>query len=56
MKKKVCNYAFIDSQNVNLAFRDLGLVIDFARLRVYLRDKCRVEKAYLFIGYLAGNE
>ena len=44
------NYAFVDSQNVNLAIRELGWKLDFKRFRVYLREKYGVEKAYLFIG------
>jgi len=50
------NYAFIDSQNVNLAIRRQGWVLDFRKFRIYLRDKYHVEKAFLFIGYLPGNE
>lgn len=53
--KRSTNYAFIDSQNLNLAIRELGWRLDFCRFRVYLRDKYNVEKAYLFIGYLAQN-
>lgn len=49
------NYAFIDSQNLNLSIRELGWRIDFRRFRVYLRDKYDVDKAYLFIGYLPQN-
>jgi len=49
------NYAFIDSQNVNLAIRDLGWWLDWRRFRVYLREKYGVEKAFLFIGYVEGN-
>lgn len=55
MKKKLRNYAFIDSQNLNLAVRDLGWKLDFKRFRVYLRDKYGVQKAFLFIGYVSGN-
>jgi uncharacterized LabA/DUF88 family protein len=50
------NYAFIDSQNVNLSIREIGWQLDFRKFRVYLRDKFRVTKAYLFIGYVPGNE
>ena len=50
------NYAFIDSQNVNLAIRDQGWSLDFGRFRVYLADKYGVSKAFLFIGYLATNQ
>jgi uncharacterized LabA/DUF88 family protein len=55
VKKNDNNYAFIDSQNLNLAVRDLGWKLDFYRLRVYLRDKYSVGKAYLFIGYMPQN-
>ncbi len=30
--------------------------MDFARFRVFLRDKYKVEKAFLFIGYIEGNQ
>lgn len=50
------NYAFIDSQNVNLAIRELGWKLDFARFRVYLKDKFEVEKAYIFIGFMPSNK
>ncbi len=50
------NFAFIDSQNLNLAIRAQGWKLDFKRFRIYLRDKYGVEKAYLFIGYISGNE
>jgi uncharacterized LabA/DUF88 family protein len=49
-------YAFIDSQNLNLAIKSLGWELDFRKFRVYLKDKYRVEKAYLFIGNVPGNE
>jgi uncharacterized LabA/DUF88 family protein len=54
--KQTTTYAFIDSQNLNLAIRDLGWKLDFARFRVYLKDKFEVEKAYIFIGYLPNNQ
>jgi len=55
MKKKETNYAFIDSQNLNLSIRSLGWKLDFARFRVYLKEKYGVEKAFLFIGYMEEN-
>jgi len=55
MKKKENNYAFIDSQNVNLAIRELGWRLDFRRFRVHLKETYGVEKAFLFIGYVEGN-
>lgn len=51
MKKHQNNYAFIDSQNVNLAIRAQGWKLDWRRFRVYLRDKYGVGKAFLFIGF-----
>jgi uncharacterized LabA/DUF88 family protein len=50
------NYAFIDSQNLNLAVKDQGWTLDFKRFRVYLRDKYHVAKAFLFIGYVSTNQ
>jgi len=56
MQKSLTNYAFIDSQNLNLAIQGCGWNLDFARFRVYLKDKYKILKAFLFIGYVAGNE
>lgn len=56
MKKKENNYAFIDSQNLNLGILSAGWKLDFARFRVYLAEKYGVTKAFLCIGYVAGNE
>lgn len=50
------NYAFIDSQNLNLAIREQGWALDFKRFRRYLEDKYRVTKAFNFIGYLPTSE
>lgn len=55
MGKRPNNYAFIDSQNLNLSIRELGWKLDFTRFRVYLRDKYAVNKAYLFIGFMPQN-
>jgi len=50
------NYAFIDSQNLNLSIQAANWKLDFERFRVYLKEKYKVEKAFLFIGYLEGNQ
>ena len=55
MKNKENNYAFIDSQNLNLSIKSLGWNLDFAKFRIYLREKYKVEKAFLFIGYIDYN-
>ena len=49
------NYAFIDSQNLNLAIRGLGWKLDFKRFRVYLKEKYGVTRAFIFIGFIEGN-
>lgn len=49
------NYAFIDSQNLNLSIQSLGWNLDWARFRVYLKEKYGVEVAYLFLGYIEAN-
>ncbi len=64
MKKEIV-YAFIDSQNLNLGTsKDLykgkkliykGWKLDFKKFRQYLKDKFKVEKAFLFIGYIKNN-
>ena len=56
MAGKENNYAFIDSQNLNLAIRDQGWRLDFGWFRTYLSDRFDVKKAFLFIGYVATNE
>lgn len=60
-------YAFIDGQNLNLGTKkDIrnkrgqliykGWTLDFERFRVYLSDKFRVSRAFLFIGYIPSNK
>lgn len=49
------NYAFIDSQNLNLSIRELGWRLDLQRFRRYLKEKYHIQKAFLFIGYIEGN-
>jgi len=56
MRESKNNYAFIDSQNLNLAIRDQGWALDFARFRRYLSDRFSIKKAFLFIGYVDGNQ
>ena len=49
------NYAFIDAQNLHLGAKEAGLELDYRRFRVYLKEKYRVGKAYLFIGFMPAN-
>lgn len=56
MKSHESNFAFIDSQNLNLGVRSLGWILDLRKFRQYLKNKYSVTKAFLFIGYVPGNE
>ena len=55
-EKREIIYAFIDSQNLNLGIRSQGWKLDFARFRIYLKDKYKVNKTYIFIGYIPKNQ
>lgn len=56
IKQKQANYAFIDSQNLNLGVQRAGWKLDWKKFRIYLKEKYNVEKAFMFIGYLPENE
>ena len=56
MEKKENNFAFIDSQNLNLSIRNQGWILDYKKFRKYLEDKYNVTKAFLFIGYVPQNQ
>src|SRR5579864_9299164 len=55
-KRKASNYAFIDSQNLNLGVQKMGWKMDWRKFRKYLLDQYDVGQAYMFIGYVAENE
>lgn len=50
------NYAFIDSQNLNLGVRSTGWQIDYRKFRLYLSNKYHVTRAFMFIGMIASNQ
>lgn len=54
--KQLNNYAFIDSQNLNLGVRSLGWQIDYKKFRLYLKHKYNVTQAFLFIGLVSNNQ
>lgn len=56
MKVKENNFAFIDSQNLNLSIKDQGWLLDFKKFRVYLKDRFYINEAYIFIGFVKGNQ
>ena len=53
MRATVQNYCFIDGQNLHRGTRYAATPwsIDHKKLRIYLKDKYHVDKAYYFIGY-----
>lgn len=55
IKKSGKIYAFIDSQNLNRGTQAAGWKLDFGKFRLYLKNKYKVSKAFLFIGYIEGN-
>lgn len=50
------SFAFIDSQNLNLGIRDMGWQLDWRKFRIYLKDRFCVQRAYLFLGYIAKHK
>ena len=56
MRRKKGNYAFIDSQNLNVSVQKYGWKMDWKKFRVWLRNHYQVEKAYMFIGYVPEYE
>ncbi len=56
MDYKEKNIAFVDGQNLHLWTNSENWQVDFARFRVYLNRKFKVEKAYYFLWFLDENE
>lgn len=56
LNKQQNNYAFIDSQNLNLSIQWQWWRLDWKRFRVYLQDKYKIKKAFLFIWYIPWNQ
>ncbi|OGZ26772.1 MAG: hypothetical protein A2365_01715 [Candidatus Nealsonbacteria bacterium RIFOXYB1_FULL_40_15] len=50
--KEKNNFAYIDGANLNNALKELGWDLDYKKFRIWLSDKYRVEKAYIFIGLI----
>ncbi len=50
------NFAFIDSQNLNLGVQRVGWKMDWKKFRIFLKKEYNVESAYMFIGYVPDNE
>jgi len=52
MIRRKGNYAFIDSQNLNVSVQKYGWKMDWRKFRAFLADTYGVSKAYMFIGYV----
>ena len=46
------NYAFIDSQNLNVGVQKFGWKMDWKKFRKFLYEVYGVQKAFMFIGYV----
>lgn len=53
---KITNDAFIDGQNLYFGAKENNWQIDHKKMRVYLRDKYKVQNAYYFFGYKEDSE
>jgi uncharacterized LabA/DUF88 family protein len=54
--KKSDIYVFIDSQNLYLSIKELGWKLDYSKLYIFLKNKYKVSKIYIFIGYISSHE
>ncbi len=56
MQKPLVNAAYIDNTNLYKGLEAEGFRIEYPKLRKYLTERHAVKIAYIFIGYLPGNE
>lgn len=56
MKVKGNNFAFIDNTNIHKGIEMLGWKLDLSRFRRLLKERYGVSRAYMFIGYIEGNQ
>lgn len=56
MQKQENNFAFIDNTNVHKGVGMLGWKLNWAKFRKLLKERYGAVKAYMFIGYIAGNQ
>lgn len=50
--KDTKNFAYIDGANLHRGVLSLGWKLNYARFRVWLKEKYHIQNAYLFIGLL----
>ncbi|TSD04869.1 MAG: Uncharacterized protein Greene07147_894 [Parcubacteria group bacterium Greene0714_7] len=56
MQKTLVNSAYIDNTNVYKGLEAEGFRVEYAKLRKYLTERYAVKTAYIFIGFVPGNE
>lgn len=54
MLKKENNFAYIDGANLYKGVEDSGWNLDYKRLRLWLNNKYKIKRAYIFLGLVAG--
>lgn len=52
MNLKENNFAYIDGANLHKGVADLGWKLDYKRLRLWLNNKYKIKRAYLFLGLI----
>lgn len=56
MLKQENNFAFIDNTNLYKGVEMLGWKLDLIKLRKLFKERYSVMRAYMFIGYIPGNQ
>ncbi len=55
MKNQRRNFAFIDAQNLTMGIVAMGWKLDWKKFFVYLKDKYKIDKVFVFIGFIETN-
>ena len=50
------NFVFIDAQNLTMGLREIGWNIDWRKFSVYLNEKYKANRTFVFIGYIEKNK
>jgi len=51
----VKTYAFIDAQNLYLGIKSQGWELNYKKFNIYLREKYKAERVFMYIGYVKEN-
>lgn len=49
------NYAFVDGTNLHTTYKHLTWKVDYRKLRIYLKDKYFITRAFYFLGRTHNN-